>query len=722
MCCGNGTCDFGETCDSCSQDCGLCCGNGQCDYGENCKECSKDCGDCCGNGLCDFGETCDICAKDCGACCGDGECNYGETCDSCSQDCGACCGDGLCNYGESCASCSQDCICLPTGGLEAATCAAVSGWALDTDPKATVTVRIRIGGEIAATLQANGPLHAGHSFSWPVPTALKQGKPVVVTVEAQDVESAGVTTFGPHTFLCDNATTHEGIWTTTRQDEAGVEVSLPAQPGPAQLALRHQHPLESPYPIDGILETCTRPGVEAFDGLSAKAVWALSGGPLRATLLIDGQPVRVWEQADGNEDAIVTGGGEVVCLRTEALASTMVAKQATVDVGQLMLQTGAWHYSYSAQAAGLTLSRPLDDTLRVRARLDAGQPVVGRGQLRVWHDFGQPFDAVAYAFEAKNNSGAMPELTAGKTTWVAQAGTQVRHALDAQALEWRVRIPSETELPADLSLELAKLRVSRSDVAAAGPWQIARQASWGFAAQVPPGAQPDARGLALDLRHVPPGWWSTGQALATVGVTGAPFERMRATLQSQSAGPGVHLRVATDAQGLLSTLDLAQVPAKLDLTVHGHVLTLAIGTDLDVPDLPASAVQVSGLEFLRSGWWSALSPLCVGLRDDRLPEDGVRLENVQLWGQLGFGAAGVDVVHRDWPTAWQGVRFHYRQDMHPAALQVSVQFDGKQVKAFDEDGSAEKDVEVTGSFEDLAFALTAKDGLPHDAPWFAEFT
>ncbi len=78
----------------------------------------------CGDGVCNNGETCDTCSKDCGTCdppetelfCGDGVCNNGETCDTCSKDCGTCdppetetCPDGVC-YKENHDTCSQDCV------------------------------------------------------------------------------------------------------------------------------------------------------------------------------------------------------------------------------------------------------------------------------------------------------------------------------------------------------------------------------------------------------------------------------------------------------------------------------------------------------------------------------------------------------------------------------------------------------------------------------------
>ncbi len=50
--CGDGACDGGESCSTCSADCGSCgpsCGDGTCDPGENCNNCSADCasGSCC---------------------------------------------------------------------------------------------------------------------------------------------------------------------------------------------------------------------------------------------------------------------------------------------------------------------------------------------------------------------------------------------------------------------------------------------------------------------------------------------------------------------------------------------------------------------------------------------------------------------------------------------------------------------------------------------------
>ncbi len=126
--CGDGTFASGESCATCSVDCGFCagCGDKTCSASESCSDCPQDCGVCntCGDGFCKGIETCETCAPDCGKCpgCGDKKCDSrSEDCFTCPDDCGMCkgCGDGLCNTPENCASCPHDCgVCAVCGNMK----------------------------------------------------------------------------------------------------------------------------------------------------------------------------------------------------------------------------------------------------------------------------------------------------------------------------------------------------------------------------------------------------------------------------------------------------------------------------------------------------------------------------------------------------------------------------------------------------------------------------
>jgi hypothetical protein len=126
--CGDDSCDTGETCLTCPQDCGMCmtsCGDTSCELPETCTSCPADCGACaptCPDGACDPTESCATCAADCGACapvCPNGACEPGESCMSCNADCGACppsCPNGACDGAETCAACPMDCGACPVCG------------------------------------------------------------------------------------------------------------------------------------------------------------------------------------------------------------------------------------------------------------------------------------------------------------------------------------------------------------------------------------------------------------------------------------------------------------------------------------------------------------------------------------------------------------------------------------------------------------------------------
>ncbi len=111
--CGDGTCSGDENCTTCTADCGVC-GDYSCacladstccteSFGYYCQDACNTCiataggGSCpisnCGDGVCS-GETCKSCSTDCGECpayCGDGNCDPGEDKATCATDCGTGC-------------------------------------------------------------------------------------------------------------------------------------------------------------------------------------------------------------------------------------------------------------------------------------------------------------------------------------------------------------------------------------------------------------------------------------------------------------------------------------------------------------------------------------------------------------------------------------------------------------------------------------------------------
>jgi hypothetical protein len=131
--CGNGTCEAGEDCNSCSSDCigvtggkpanRYCCGDGVCENVEDETNCNIDCGagPFCGDGNCDIDEDQCNCSDDCGTppsaetnCTDDIDEDCDGDTDCLDSDClgdPSCptCGDGTCDEGEDQCNCSNDC-------------------------------------------------------------------------------------------------------------------------------------------------------------------------------------------------------------------------------------------------------------------------------------------------------------------------------------------------------------------------------------------------------------------------------------------------------------------------------------------------------------------------------------------------------------------------------------------------------------------------------------
>src|SRR3989344_1199379 len=109
--CGDGYCQNGESCSSCSKDCGSCkaklfCGDGICSSGECQLGCSKDCSTSeCENGICESSkeENCVNAPNDC-------KCEINEMCNQNSRRCETVtCGDNRCDLGETSLTCPNDC-------------------------------------------------------------------------------------------------------------------------------------------------------------------------------------------------------------------------------------------------------------------------------------------------------------------------------------------------------------------------------------------------------------------------------------------------------------------------------------------------------------------------------------------------------------------------------------------------------------------------------------
>jgi MYXO-CTERM domain-containing protein len=693
------------------------CGNGKCENNENCSNCSQDCGSCCGNGACDNGENCGSCSKDCGSCCGNGQCDNGENCSTCDKDCGKCCGNGACDYGEQCETCPTDCKCLPSGELSP-TCAQAAGWAWDPDNQGEkVHLAVQVDGAEMAKFVAEGPYpnHDGRGFAWPVPAELKDGQPHAVTAVVADTQTAGTTTLGPKSFLCENSVGQLGIWTVTRTDSAGMSVLLP-EVDPPNLALRNEHPAGYPYPISGTVDTCTQPGVQPFDAVEALAEWDLAGAPFVAKVLIDGKEAKAWQGPAGSEPFAFVGKGTQICIRTEAMAMVDAPAAAMAVLRSLRMQRGPWWYSYRYDTEGLTFSRPGADEVVFLPRSPAGG--AAQGWARAWHDFSQAFDAVSYQLHLGPAPvpGGVAELLIDGKPYVATEGGRVQAVTPGKQLAVQLRLEQPTTLDPTAAVAFSQVRVHQNDVQTDGPWTIAKKNSWGFSGGISPDVDLLARGLDVTLRHDSPGWWTTGAVEALLEVKGAPFERVRGQVRTVLPHPSLQVQVIANGEVAHTVQGQSDLQA-FDVPAIGNWLAVRLGVSQDREMSEAAEAQVRNVEWLRQGWWSAYSPRAAGFRDDRPAPGAVRFEHSRAWAMLDHAPQGAVVVHREFVQPQTGVRFTYSYDLPQGLYRVFVLLDGKPARLLDDMGADEVEVELTGeSFTDLGLAFVARE----DAPIVAE--
>lgn len=683
----------------------------------------------CGNGKCDGGENCANCGKDCGSCCGNGACDHGENCSSCPGDCGSCCGNGACDWGESCSTCSKDCICLPVGSLDNASCLMVRGWAWDTDSSAPVQVRVRVDGVDHGTVVADGP-HSGHNgngFVWQVPEEFRDGALHQVQLEAMDTQSGGFTTLGPKSFMCENSVTSLGIWEITRTDASGIDIAAPASDA-AVASWTHAHAGGFPLAVSGQIQSCTKPTVQPFDGVRGRVEFNHPGTHFASELWVDNTSILA--STPGSvvvQDIVVGVTGSTLCLTTKALDDSPLGSAEFASLSDWATRTGRWWTRYSANAAGLIVGYPESDTVRIQPRDSADDSAqVGAGWVMASLPLSQPVHGVSTHLTA-----SVDTLTKLKAeSWIGDevleltVGANMSQTQDpdgATEIGFRVRVADDA-LPPDFAVKFGKIRVHQFGKRQDGPWWIEKHASYGFDAKIPTAVSPFEAGRCIVLEHAPADWWSTGAVSATVTFPGPSFERVRAIFSGDIQEDGFRFDVYADEEPVLSQSLFGKVEDVIDISAKGNSVTVAFGMPEARETAAAAHVELARLEVLREGWWSTPSPQCVGMRDERLPGGGIRLENSRAWGILGNIAVGVNLVHREFDDIQYGVRFSYKQDLSNEAYRIVVLLDGEPAQIIDEFGLFDGDFEIDGvSFHDLGFAMVAKgQGGVYPHRWLAD--
>jgi len=660
--------------------------------------------------------------------CGNGKCESGETCAKCSKDCGSCCGNGKCDHGEKCATCAKDCACMPVGALERATCSVISGWARDDNKaSAAVQVRVRVDGKEVAKLSAKDahPKHGKHGFSYKPAGKHHDGVPHKVEAFAVDLQGKGQAKLGQRALLCENHSSHDGIWHTRREGYGGAKVVL-GSAAPARLGVGHHRAKGTAWPTAGAMTTCTTPGSEPFEALRGGASWDLGGGEVRADLLIDGEPVAAWGKGKGSQELEPKGGGLRVCLRTKATKEAVIGAGRRVSLSGLELRRGGWWYSYAADTSGLLLGIEGRSELRVRARVLPGEAVVpGRGLVRAWRGLPARFDAVSVQAVSAGSGGGLGDDLAveavaaesgGEAAESTSIGSGAITPVSARAtLAVQVRVRGDRMLDPGLDVRLRRLRVYRVNAAKDPPWRIENRAAWGLAAAVTAVEDKDADGRAVALHQVPMGWWATGALAAVLHPVEGAFERVSGRITLPARPTEATLGLGVDGEVIAPNaaagwFELASPGSRFEA-----ILTL--GGELPTGTLGPATFDVADVGFLRAGWWTRHSPRATGLRTRQRHGD-VRLETITA--SAPGAVSGRVTLQRRLTTPATGLRFTYEQALDPDRLQVHLLLDGAARRTLSSGpGVDTREVSLPDTtFESVAFALdtigqgsTATDGF-----------
>ena len=736
----------------------------------------------CGNGSCEGGENCAGCPQDCGGCCGNGACDHGETCGSCSKDC-ACPPKGALDV----AACSS--------ARGWASDENVPGKAL------TVHLKVD-GKELGTTKAgaAHGA-QGNHGFSWATPTSLYDDAPHDVVAIADDGEGKGSAKIGNRPLRCWAGERADGPWTTEAKAASSFAVQVRGAGSDADAktplasrltGLDHRHPTGDPYATSGAVQSCLQPGTAAFDRAYVEVQSDISELPLVAKLRVDGKDAVAVPAASAGQTLTVAKPGLALCLQSAATAENVISKGGGIALRSLRFQTGSWWHGVEATCHGLRLTLHEQDGAALEAAPAVGlQGANGAsGAVRLWRPLSEPFDSVRGAAVAQDPRASVRLLTHAE----ADGGVLLSGQFEASRLVPRTtlalrmaRAPDNDGAGAQTAgtlLDIKRLRVGRNDNDRIGFFDIERMGSFGLqaltaetaaeqglsgvlgdAASAGPdhgagaaggaanggagagadaGSEPGkvvnlkALGRTLILAHRDSGWWSTGTLRALLRDDGPAFERARLRLRGGLTDGALELRAlaqqatqaAPDAKVLAIVLK-ADANATVELALTGERLALELAWSGERWMAQPGAVRLEGVALCRDGWWSLPSEGAVGIDQAKSDDDALRLHAHNEDGP----AAGLRMLQRELDVPQQALRFRVRQNLPVASLRLAVLLDGVPAAVLEEAGPSERMIEVQGRstsvgkgkastiqpFTTIGLLLQRKDAPLPAGDWTADF-
>lgn len=708
--CGDGNCNNGEDCNSCSTDCGQCpyCGDGQCNNGENCDSCSDDCGNCesCGDGECNGGENCASCANDCGGCCGNGDCDNGEGCDSCAKDCG-------------------QCTDLPVGELQVVNCALVAGWASDPDIGGVIGVRIMSDGQQVAEVPADQPNDAspGHGFSYKVDPGVKDGQ--VHTIEALALDDKGekVSTLSGSgkKLLCRNGSEQYGIFTVEHSDSAGIDVFPVAHEEAPFCSLRLAHSGGLEYPNSGTVTARALLSNTTFEQVTFDSCGGFADPLYLAALKVETQDaVPLGEQILECTPTAVAGPGQELTITLAATSMTNDPEARELVLKNLAAWSRGWMLGYSDDSSGLIWSNDSTDSLAFHARPDS---LECSGHISASRQFAQPFDDVEVTV-----NGELPPAVAVTVSNQADGVADIGDCtpgipchlggLAGQALEVKADCGGAAVLPPGWALKLDGLRVYRNFEEVVAPWTIKGEKAWGLSAAVPEAPVPGlAFRISTDLNDFTPGGTVRGETAFPL----PPADRIRGMLSYSLPGQCFNALVTLDGATVQSH-GAGSFHGPFDVDVAGGQFAVSMTAAGDCEgELGAGHVEIQATSYRRGGWWTTPSPEFAGIRDLRGEGCSIKFENLKWWGMSDNQAHGSLLVRRYLLTPHQGVRYTLNHSFFSAFFTIELLLDNEPVKETALLDPGETVEEHTGAdFTEVGFRFAVQVPEVYAYKWEAE--